>query len=171
MLTRSTDFLGPCVASTISARGAPVHGGAAPGRSSRAASTRRDDARCCAPPNASRATPSRHQPAAPDAASALSSSNRAPASQRAPRGVKNTINYQISSINSRYFWRFFHFNIMLTRRTDYLGPCVASTISARGAPVHGGVALWRSSRAASTRRDDARCCAPPNASRAAPSRH
>ena len=64
--------------SAISARGAPVHGGAAPWRSSRAASTRRDDARCCAPPNAGRATPSRRQPAAPDAASALSSSSRPP---------------------------------------------------------------------------------------------
>ena len=51
-----------------------------------AASTRRDDARCCAPPNASRAAPFRHQPAAPDAASALSSRNRPSASQQAPRG-------------------------------------------------------------------------------------
>ena len=66
------------LSSAISARGAPVHGGAAPWRSSRAASTRRDDARCCAPPNASRAAPFRHQPAAPDAASALSSSSRPP---------------------------------------------------------------------------------------------
>jgi len=74
------------LSSAISARGARVHGGAAPWRSSRAASTRRDDARCCAAPNASRAAPSRHQPAAPDAASALSSSNRPAASLRAPRG-------------------------------------------------------------------------------------
>ena len=74
------------LSSAISARGAPVHGGAAPWRSSRAASTRRDDARCCAAPNASRAAPSRYQPAAPDAASARSSSSRPSASQRAPRG-------------------------------------------------------------------------------------
>ena len=48
---------------------------------------------------------------------------------------------------------------------------LSSAISARGAPAHGGREPWRSSRAASTRRDDdARCCAPPNASRAAPSR-
>ena len=66
------------LSSAISARGAPVHGGAAPWRSSRAASTRRDDARCCARPNASRAVPFRHQPAAPDAASAFSSSSRPP---------------------------------------------------------------------------------------------
>ena len=66
------------LSSAISARGAPVHGGAAPWRSSRAALTRRDDARCCASPNASRAAPFRHQPAAPDAASALSSSSRPP---------------------------------------------------------------------------------------------
>ena len=66
------------LSSAISARGAPVHGGAAPWRSSRAASTRRDDARCCAAPNASRAAPSRYQPAAPDAASAFSSSSRPP---------------------------------------------------------------------------------------------
>ena len=66
-----------------------MHGGVALWRSSRAASTRRDDARCCAPPNASRAAPSRHQPAAPDATSALSSSNRPSASQRSPRGVSH----------------------------------------------------------------------------------
>ena len=66
------------LSSAISARGAPVHGGAEPWRSSRAASARRDDARCCAAPNASRAAPSRHQPAAHDAASALSSSSRPP---------------------------------------------------------------------------------------------
>ena len=89
MLTRSTCFpwsVLACSRQPSAARGAPVHGGAAPWRSSRAAPTRRDDARCCAPPNASRAAQSRHQPAAPDAASARSSSSRPSASQRAPRG-------------------------------------------------------------------------------------
>jgi len=73
--------------STISARGAPEHGGAAPWRSSHAASARRDDARCCASPNASRAAPSRHQPAAPDAASALAFQQQTVQQQASERHV------------------------------------------------------------------------------------
>ena len=119
-------------------------------------------------PVTSRPRPTPHPPF-PAATMRQQASERHVASRTRP--PKNTINYQISSINSRYFWRFFSFQYHADAEHRFLGPCVASTISARGAPVHGGVALWRSSRAASTRRDDARCCAPPNASRAAPSRH
>ena len=73
--------------STISARGAPEHGGAAPWRSSYAVSAHRDDARCCTPPNASRTAPSRPQPAAPDAASALAFQQQQPSASAAPRGM------------------------------------------------------------------------------------
>ena len=55
---------------------------------------------------------------------------------------------------------------MLTRSTCFpwsVLACSRQPSAARGAPVHGGAAPWRSSRAASTRRDDARCCARPNA--------
>ena len=122
--------------STISARGAPVHGGAAPWRSSCAASARRDDAHYCASPNASRTAPSRHQPAAPDAASVLAFQQQQTVQQQAserhvaishvlPKNTTKLPNFQHTSQHGyAIFYDIFSLDFMLTRSTVSLGACL-----------------------------------------------
>ena len=113
----------PTVCVSISARGAPVHGGAAPWRSSCAASARRDDARYCASPNVSRAAPFRHQPAAPDAASALAFQQQTVQQQASERHVaishvipKNTMNLPNFQHNFQHEFAIFY-DIFASRRS------------------------------------------------------